>query len=453
MSFSINGVFLWLMLVLVPMAAAQVDCPAVVQAALSATDSACHTTGRNEACYGNISLDITTRAEAGEVRFEQTGDIARLSSIATLRLSSLDAATGVWGVALMKVQANLPDTLPGQNVTFLLFGDVEIENAGETVEAEVRLEMTSSGNINVRSEPSTSGSVVTTLRSGEAVTAVGRVADSSWVMIELPASEGTGWVSAPLLRSEGDVGTLNVRGESLTPRYGPMQAFYFKSGINDAPCGEAPDSGILIQTPEGAGQIDLSVNGVNIQLGSTAYLQAQASGEMTISLVEGAARVEADGVTVGVPAGTRVRVPMDANLNASGAPIGPEPYSDADLVSLPVIPLEREVEIAAALSLEAILDLLVPVGGMWQVTQIGGTCGNRDSRVTSFEIRVSEDGSSFGSGRAIYNQVEAGVYVFEAPETNSRFEAVITSPYSIRLTGQTGTGASCTYDEVWIYSG
>lgn len=90
---------------------------------------------------------------------------------------------------------------------------------------------------------------------------------------------------------------------------------------------------------------------------------------------------------------------------------------------------------------------------MWQVTQIGGTCGNRDSRVTSFEIRVSEDGSSFGSGRAIYNQVEAGVYVFEAPETNSRFEAVITSPYSIRLTGQTGTGASCTYDEVWIYSG
>ena len=29
----------------------------------------------------------------------------------------------------MQLQANLPDTLPGQNVTFLLFGNVEIENA------------------------------------------------------------------------------------------------------------------------------------------------------------------------------------------------------------------------------------------------------------------------------------------------------------------------------------
>jgi hypothetical protein len=33
----------------------------------------------------------------------------------------------------MRVQANLPDTLPGQNVTFLLFGDVELadESAGD----------------------------------------------------------------------------------------------------------------------------------------------------------------------------------------------------------------------------------------------------------------------------------------------------------------------------------
>ena len=29
----------------------------------------------------------------------------------------------------MKLQANLPDSLPGQNVTFLMFGDVQIQNA------------------------------------------------------------------------------------------------------------------------------------------------------------------------------------------------------------------------------------------------------------------------------------------------------------------------------------
>ena len=42
----------------------------------------------------------------------------------------MNASTGAWGVALMRIQANLPDTLPGQNVTMLIFGDVQIQNAG-----------------------------------------------------------------------------------------------------------------------------------------------------------------------------------------------------------------------------------------------------------------------------------------------------------------------------------
>ncbi|MFN8372502.1 MAG: hypothetical protein U0694_06460 [Anaerolineae bacterium] len=50
---------------------------------------------------------------------------------------------------------------------------------------------------------------------------------------------------------------------------------------------EAPDSGILIQTPQGAGTINLVVNEVEITLGSTAYMTA-GDGEMTVSLIEGA---------------------------------------------------------------------------------------------------------------------------------------------------------------------
>ncbi len=30
---------------------------------------------------------------------------------------------------MLRIQANLPDTMPGQNVTILLFGDVSIYNA------------------------------------------------------------------------------------------------------------------------------------------------------------------------------------------------------------------------------------------------------------------------------------------------------------------------------------
>ena len=99
-----------------------------------------------------------------------------------------------------------------------------------------------------------------------------------------------------------------------------MQAFYFKTGLDDAPCSAAPDSGILIQTPKGAGTISLTADDIQITLGSTAYIQAQVGGEFTISVIEGQGTVTAAGVTVTVPGGTHVRVPLDNTLTAAGAP-------------------------------------------------------------------------------------------------------------------------------------
>ena len=40
----------------------------------------------------------------------------------------LNRQTGTWGLSLLKLQANLPDTNPGQNVTFLVFGDTSVDN-------------------------------------------------------------------------------------------------------------------------------------------------------------------------------------------------------------------------------------------------------------------------------------------------------------------------------------
>ena len=99
-------------------------------------------------------------------------------------------------------------------------------------------------------------------------------------------------------------------------------------------------------------------NDTEIELGSTAYFQAQPSGEMTISVIEGQAQVTADGTAVDVPAGTRVRIPLGNDNQASGAPVGPEPYVDADLDVLPVAHLERVVAIAPALTNEEIAALL-----------------------------------------------------------------------------------------------
>jgi hypothetical protein len=362
--------------------AAQADCPAIVQTALDATDAACVGTGRNQACYGNIDLSVVPQEGSPPFDFDAPGDIVDVAGVRSLELEPLDAASDIWGIALLRLQANIPETLPGQNVTFLLFGDVEIRNAVEGNLEPAIVNVTVSGNINVRGGPSSGDERVGALADGETVVADGQSPDGTWLRIQL-ADSTSGWVSADLVTADGDVSLLTVVDPLALPPppLTPMQAFYFQTGINDAPCEEAPDSGILIQTPEGAGQISFTVNDVNIQLGSTAYLQAQSDGEMMVNVIEHQATVSAQGVTQSVPAGSRVRVPLDANLSADGPPTEPEPYDNADLAALPVGHLPRIIAVARALT-QAELDALtagaLPVSGEWfyesPTASLTGTC-------------------------------------------------------------------------------
>jgi hypothetical protein len=104
------------------------SCPAQIEQALAAVQDSCAETGRNQACYGNLSLQATAHPEAPAFIFEQRGDVVDLAHLMDLVVSPLDQGTGHWGIALLRLQANLQDTLPGQNVTMLLFGDVQITN-------------------------------------------------------------------------------------------------------------------------------------------------------------------------------------------------------------------------------------------------------------------------------------------------------------------------------------
>ncbi|MBA3870120.1 MAG: SH3 domain-containing protein [Anaerolineae bacterium] len=344
------------------------DCPDIVKTALNATDSACSAVGRNQACYGNISLTAEPQAGIVAFNFTKPGDLADIVGMKQLVLSPLDAKADTWGVALMKVQANLPDTLPGQNVSFVLFGDVQIDNA---VGAAATLDVSAKQSANLREQPSKTGKVVFALKSGMALVADGISDDGAWLRVHSADSTVQGWVSTTVLTVTGDLKTLAVV-KSDAPRYSPMQAFYFKSGLNDAPCSQAPDSGILIQTPQGAGKISLNVDGADITLGSTAYFQAQASGEMTLSVVEGQGTVTAGGKTVIVPAGSRARVPLDANLTANGTPVGPEPYDAASLGALPLKLVPQTIAIAPAYDPNA---AIIPTPGKWLFSVNSVTAG------------------------------------------------------------------------------
>ena len=217
-------------------------CPALVRSAYTTTADLCEDTGRNQACYGHSLLEARPQPDASLFKFDQEGDLADVDQIQSLRLSVMDDMTGAWGITLMRLQANMPDSQLGKNVTLLLVGDVEISadttEPTTTQEAVVRAR----GNVNVRQSPSLDAEAITSLPSGRVVLADGRLADSSWIRVRLPNNGGTGWIAGSLIGSADGLDNLDVV-EASSRHYTPMQAFTFKSGENDALCAEAPDSG------------------------------------------------------------------------------------------------------------------------------------------------------------------------------------------------------------------
>jgi hypothetical protein len=350
-------------------------CSQIVLEAFSATDEGCEGTGRNQACYGHIELSAEPQTGVETFKFNAEGDIVDVLDMQSLRLSPMDTERGLFGTALMRLQASLPSTT-AKNITLLLFGEVELEN---TVEPAHVLEMTvrTTNSINVRLLPSTEANTVAAVYPGDTLTATGRLEDSSWVRVQI-ADNRTGWVFASLLTTEGDLDTLSVV-DTSSIYYTPMQAFYFRSGMDDAACAEAPNSGMLIQTPEGVGSVTFLINEVSIQLGSTIFFEAAPGGEMTVSAVEGSAVVTAAGVSYRATAGTEVAVPMDEDMKPAGPPSEPRPYKEDKVRALPLGLLERTVEIHAPLTEDELADYLATpeatgaAGGGWETAPgLGG---------------------------------------------------------------------------------
>ncbi len=342
-------------------------CSQIVLEAFSATDEVCDGTGRNQACYGHIELNAEAQTGVETFKFNEEGDIVDVLDMQSLRLSPMDTEQGIFGTALMRLQASLASTT-SKNITLLLFGEVELANSAEPA-AVLEMTVRTTNSINVRLLPSTGANTVAAVNPGDTLTATGRVEDSSWVRVQL-ADNRTGWVFASLLTTEGDLETLSVVDTDST-YYSPMQAFYFHSGMDDAACAEAPNSGVLIQTPEGVGSVTFLINEVNIQLGSTIFFEAVPGGEMTISAVEGSAVVTAAGVTYRATAGTEVAVPMDEDMKPAGPPSKPRPYKADKVRSLPLGLLERSIEVHEPLTEDELADYLATPeatgqGGGWQ---------------------------------------------------------------------------------------
>lgn len=244
-------------------------CSSVVETALTIAQESCTELGRNVACYGHNELEAQTTDETPLPGFTAPGDIEAILNLQSISTSPLDESNGLWGIGLLSLQANLPDTLPGQNVTFVIFGESRLE-----------------------------------AREDESFDA-------------------------------------------------PLQAFYFSAGVGTSSCEEAPD-GLLIQAPQET-SVNFLINGIEVEVGSTTYIQAANDGldSLTFNTLAGTVQVTSGEMSQTIEPGYQV------TTNAEEPASEPEPYEyDAmvhaptsllpDAVSIPVVvpgtTLDRWVE-------------------------------------------------------------------------------------------------------------
>lgn len=318
---------------------ADASCPALVELALSQVGDNCANLGRNSACYGFNRVDATFTEAVDTGFFTRPSETTQLATMKTIRTAPLDLGLAQWGIAVMNVQANVPDTLPGQAVTFLLLGDSEVENAVAPPSAQpiqpVTLIMQTPSDLH--SSPVADSEIIGNLPAGTVVEADGLSDDGLSVRVQ--TNLGAGWISRTSINQTDALNSLPV----ISAAQSPMQAFYFRTTVAETECQQTP-SLLAIQSPENI-KVDLNANGANIRLGSLVTLQTLPSGdEMQLTVLEGEAVLEAGTPNeVVVPAGnttTRCLLPPDSlgidgqsNDQEVGADCGwtpPQPYSISD---------------------------------------------------------------------------------------------------------------------------
>lgn len=321
-------------------------CPALVDRAFMALGEQCDAMDRNSACYGYNRVDATFREAIPEDFFTQPGDKTELTVLETIHTYGLDEAFERWGIALMRVQANIPNTLPGQAVVFMLLGESAAENAVMPEDAllpsDQTVDVQALVRANLRSAPTTGANVVHVAETGTVLTADALFNDLNWLRIVF--DDAPAWVNREVVGYVPAIDELPV----ITPETRtPMQAFYFTTNIAQSDCGLAPDT-LLIQGPETM-KINLEANQASIEIGSTVLLNLVDEDVMQIRVLDGEANLNNLLVPEGFKAFAPLRPPEEDELEGITLPdarIIAGPWRDCE-------PMSPE-ELAALQSLEGI---------------------------------------------------------------------------------------------------
>ncbi|MCA0456363.1 MAG: SH3 domain-containing protein [Chloroflexi bacterium] len=305
------------------------ECPTLVKQALEAVGDNCGGLARNSACYGFNRVNATFAESVAEDFFSRPADQTDLKLLQSIDTAALNESIQEWGVAVMSVQANIPNSLPGQAVSFILLGDVQLDNAvppDDAVEpAAESIAVSAISSSNIRTLPTTNSNIIGSVAAGTALGADATNPTKDWVRV-IFNNQTPGWISRALVQTEGNLDSLPV---FATDSRTPMQAFYFKTGIGEPACTQSPDV-LVVQGPERVA-VDITANGANIHIGSTVAFRTIEGNRMQVITISGEATVNGSTVPVGYL--TTVQL-SDDGTSVVGEPEDPRPLTQEELDTL-----------------------------------------------------------------------------------------------------------------------
>jgi LysM repeat protein len=263
--------FVWLCLVALLIVSlpliAQLDCPTLVEEALQMAGDNCNNLERNSVCYGYDRIDSIFTVPQPEGFFTQQQDRASLLDVTSLHTAPFNNAQREFGVAILNIQANVPETLPGQAVIFMMVGDTSVSNAVDSATAlqpGITRTIRTVTSTPLYSQPTVNASVRSTVDANAEIAVDGILGAGTFARV-IHDGEIV-WAEISRLDAASIAELPIVEGGAHTP----MQAFYFTTGIGQPTCREAEPM-IAVQSPEGI-QIEIAVNGVDIRMGSLVTL-------------------------------------------------------------------------------------------------------------------------------------------------------------------------------------
>lgn len=343
---------------------------AYVKSAIVTADDICRDIEWDTICYADRQGE-SLRAiylENDELVARELNDNNSLDGIVAFQVGTLpDGGIDPFSVAVLNIQANLPNANEGDDVKLIFFGGATVFNEAAIPPGTVRnIEMVSNPEseaerFNMRYLPAPDAYINGAFDPGEVVEVVGRTEDGRWVRVKVPNDPArTGWVVRQLLLpatiDPANISFAEYNAWQALPISDPLRPYYsnmqnFEIYVTQGGVEQDALNGVLIQTSPSAQTIRLGINGAVFEVagGSLFFWQAAVNGLETISSAEqeeifddtlarrrpsgwssevlsGSVRIQLVGtgsniqqpVTVTSVAGTQVSFNADGSLNLSG---------------------------------------------------------------------------------------------------------------------------------------